>query len=394
MSEAAESSVPQPEPPNVQLVDPVAERRADIDAKQASVAELLQESGRECLLLLEPENVSWMTSGAATSGILNPEEMPALFLSAEQRWLVSSNVDTQRLFDEELDGLGFQLKEWPWHWSRGQYLSDLVQGRGYACDRPFGDGRVVADSLQRLRRVLSPHEQGCLRSLGHAVGHALEATGRTLTRGQTEEEAAGQLGHRLLHHGCQPVSVSVAADGRSRYYRRSAYTSRPIQIYCVLTATAERYGLFATASRAVCFGTPTQDLLHDFDSATKVTAAYIAASRPKTFVRDILAAGRRVYAITGYEHEWHCGPQGHLTGRSPVEMLFTPTLLELLQPGYAATWNATVGAAASCDTVLMTEAGAELVTATEQWPVRTVRVQGVDVVRPFLLARELTPGLA
>src|SRR5207302_4920451 len=117
MSEAAESIVPQTEPPTVQFVDPVADRRADVDAKQTSIAELLQETGRECVLLLEPENVLWMTSGATASGILNPDELPALFLSPEQRWLVASNVDSQRLFDEELNGLGFQLKEWPWHWN-------------------------------------------------------------------------------------------------------------------------------------------------------------------------------------------------------------------------------------------------------------------------------------
>src|SRR5436305_606192 len=46
LSEAAESIVPQPEPPNIQLVDPLTGRRADIEAKRASVAELLQETGR------------------------------------------------------------------------------------------------------------------------------------------------------------------------------------------------------------------------------------------------------------------------------------------------------------------------------------------------------------
>jgi len=85
MSEAAESIVPEPEPPSIQVVDPVAERRADIDAKQASIVELLLEAGRDCALLLEPENVSWMTSGATASGILHPDELPAVFLAAEQR---------------------------------------------------------------------------------------------------------------------------------------------------------------------------------------------------------------------------------------------------------------------------------------------------------------------
>lgn len=392
MSEAAETIVPGPESPPMQIVDPLAERRADVDAKQAGIAEVLREAGRDWALLLEPENVSWLTSGAASSGILSPDELPALLLTPEQRWLVCSNVDSQRLFDEELDGLGFQLKEWSWHWDRTQYVTELVQGKPFACDRPLADGRLVADALRRLRRVLSPHEQACLRSLGQALGHALEATGRTLARGQTEEQVAGQLGHRLLHHGVRPVSLGVAADGRSRRYRRAGYTARPVQFYCTLTATAERYGLFATATRAVCFGAPSPELLHEFESVAKVTAAYAATARPKSLVRDVLAAGRRVYAMTGFEHEWHCAPQGQLTGRSPVELLFTPSSLEQLAAGCAAAWNASVGAAASGDTFLVTDDGPELVTSTEQWPVKGIRVQGTEVVRPFLLVRELTPA--
>src|SRR5690348_14681616 len=93
-----------------------SDRRADVDAKQALVAAVLQEVGCEGLLVLDPDNFAWLTSGAMSRGSLNPAEHPALYFSPEQRWIIASNVDTQRLFDEELDGLGFQLKEWPWHW--------------------------------------------------------------------------------------------------------------------------------------------------------------------------------------------------------------------------------------------------------------------------------------
>src|SRR5712692_661555 len=131
-----------------------SDRRADIDAKQARVATLLQEIGCEGLLLLEPTNFGWLTSGAAARGVLNPEESPVLYFSADQRWALCSNVDSQRLFDEELNGLGFQLKEWPWHWGREQLLLDVCQNRRVACDRPFGDTKNVGDRLRRLRRQL------------------------------------------------------------------------------------------------------------------------------------------------------------------------------------------------------------------------------------------------
>ncbi len=389
MNEQTDTFVQAP-PSSNQAIDPLPQRRADIDAKQACVAELLRELGREGLLLLEPENVAWITGGASPRGIVGADEMPALLLTAEQRWLLCANVDSQRYFDEELDGLGFQLKEWPWHWNRTEYLLDLYQGKSLACDRPFAEAKLVADSMMRLRRVLSPYEQNCLRSLGQSLGHAMEATCRTLVRGQSEEEVAGQLSHRLLHRGVRPVSLSVVADGRSLRYRRAGYTPTPIQFYCLVSATAERHGLFASASRAVCFGPPAAELAKAVESVCKVTATYIAASYPKGVVRDILAAGRRIYMLCGFEHEWHCGPQGHLTGRMPIEIAFTPTLLELLQPGSVVTWQSSIGAAASGDTILVTEQGPELITVTEMWPLIGVRAHGKNVLRPSMLVRE--PG--
>ena len=41
---------------------------------------------------------------------------------------------------------------------------------------------------------------------------------------------------------------------------------------------------------------------------------------PDALPRQILATSRRVYQLTGYEHEWRLSPQGHVTGRSPLEL--------------------------------------------------------------------------
>src|SRR5207248_708172 len=87
------------------ITDIGSDRRADIEAKQVRIAALLQDIGCEGLLLLEPENFSWLTSGGAPRGVLHPADLPALYFSAEGRWVIASNVDSQRLFDEEVDGL-------------------------------------------------------------------------------------------------------------------------------------------------------------------------------------------------------------------------------------------------------------------------------------------------
>jgi Xaa-Pro aminopeptidase len=367
--------------------DSESDRRADIDAKMAFVAALLKETACDGLLILQPENVAWITSGAMARGVLDPDMAPGIYCSGDARWLLASNVNSQRLFDEELDGLGFQLKEWPWHWGREQLLTDLCYNRRVACDRPLGDAVLVADQLRHQRRALTSYEQACLRALGQLLAHALEATCRNVAVNDSEREVAGQLSHRLVHRGVHPVHIGVAADGRSRTYRQFSFTSVPIQRYVVLTATGRKYGLCASASRAVCFGEPPPDFRQEQNAVCRVSASYLASTWPDAVPREILLAGRRIYLVSGFEHEWLLSPQGHVTGRAAVELGFTPQTSELFQPGWAITWTASAGAASSCDTFLVTDKGPKLLTPTEVWPLKRIRVQGAECVRPDVLQR-------
>jgi Xaa-Pro aminopeptidase len=387
MSSAAESlSRPAKETAPVNA-DAALDRRADIDAKQNRVAALLMDAACDGVLVVDAANFACLTSGASARGVLDPAEQPVLYFSREQRWALASNTDSQRLFDEELDGLGFQLKEWPWYWGREQLLADLCQGRRVACDVPLRDCVPMGGHLSRLRRTLTIYEQACVRAAGHIVSHALEATCRTMVPGLTEREIAGQLSHRLLHRGAQPVSISVAGDGRSKLYRQCGFTEVPVYRYAVISVTARKYGLHVTASRSVSFGPPDDAFRQDSDAACKIHATYVASTWPDAGPREILGLGRRVYLITGFEHEWLGCPQGHVIGRAPVELMLTPQTEELFQAGWAVTWQAVAGAAASCDTFLVTEKGPEWLTIPETWPLKRIRIQGADFVRPYVLER-------
>src|SRR5437660_5576611 len=176
MSPTAESVVITPEKLSPESADPGLDRRADIEAKQRLVGTLLGKAGCDGFLVLEPENFAWLTSGAAARGVLDAAEMPVLYFTSDQRWVIACNVDSQRLFDEELNGLGFQLKEWPWQWGRAQLLADLCQGRKVATDQPLGACKPFGDQLRALRRNLTVYEQACSRALGQILSHALEAT--------------------------------------------------------------------------------------------------------------------------------------------------------------------------------------------------------------------------
>jgi Xaa-Pro aminopeptidase len=368
---------------------PQSDRRADIDTKQARIAALLNQIECEGLMILDQANLAWLTSGAVARTILDPGELPGLYFTPAQRWLLASNVESQRMFDEEMDGLGFLLKEWPWHWRREQLLTDLCQGRTVATDvsRPYS-AKVIGPHLRLMRRTMTIYEQACYQQLGELLAQALEAVCRTAQPGDSERELAGQLSHRLLRRGAVPAALSVSADGRSRVYRRHGFTAARVDRSCIIMATVRKYGLHATAARSFCFGPLEEVLREQHFTACKVAATYIASTWPDAMPQEILNAGKRVYLLTGFEHEWHLCPQGHLTGRAPVELNLSPETTELLRGGYVVTWGPTVGAAVCCDTFLVSDAGPELLTpANGDWPLVSVRVSGAEFKCPHILER-------
>ncbi len=378
-----------PSPPSgvTMPVSAPMDRRADMELKQSRVAALLQEIGCDGLLVLDPDNFAWLTSGGAARGILNADTTPGLFFTLDARWLLSSNVDTQRLFDEEIDGLGFQVKEWSWHLDRAPLLADLCQGRNIAADVPLEPCKNVARELQILRRSLTDYEIACYRTLGQTLSHAIEASGRTLTIGESEREVAGQISHRLLHRGVQPLLISVTGDDRGRTYRQAGFTSATITRTCVMTVAARKYGLCARASRVISFGAPEADFRRDHDAACKISATYVASSWPDSVPRQILLTGQRIYQLLGVEHEFYLAPQGHVTGHAPVELNMALHNEELLNAKWAITWCVAVGASVSCDTFVISDAGPRPITAAENWPLKRIRIQGAEFVRPDVLIR-------
>jgi Xaa-Pro aminopeptidase len=364
-----------------------SDRRDDVDLKHEKLARLLAECQCEGLLVLNPGNFTWLTSGGCSRCVLDPQELPALYFSATQRWLLASNSESQRLFDEELDGLGFMLKEWPWHWGRNQLLADLLVHRKVACDEPLRDVVFVGDRLREMRRSLTAYEQACARRVGEVVAEALEAACRAAQPGDSERELAGQISLRLYRHGATPVTISVAGDGRLRDYRRHAFTSAPVHKFAVLSCTARKYGLYVSASRTVCFGSVEEQLRKEYLTACKAAATLIASTWPDACLRDMFTALKRVYFLTGYEHEWRLCPQGWISGRAPVEMNFLPDSPALLQPGWLATWAPSVGGAACADSFLVTERGAERLTPMTQWPLVSLRVSGMEVLTPNILEK-------
>jgi Xaa-Pro aminopeptidase len=364
----------------------LAARRADIDAKQQLVAEVLAEMGCEAAVLLMPAHVAWFTSGLVARGLIADSERPGVYTNGRQRWLLSSSVDSQRFFDEEIDQLGFQLKEWAWPVGRADLLFNVTSGRSVAADRPFPNVPLVNERLRPLVRALSDYERGAYRDLGLWVAHAVEATARAIRRGDTEEEIAGQLGHRLLHHGIEPAAIGVTADGRGAKYRRAGSMPARADRFCTIQATGQRAGLFATAARTLAFEA-SDELRSAHALAAKLSAVYRSFSAPGAKLAEATEANSIVLADTAFEFDDRLSQPGYGTGRFPAEELRRSGHDEAFVAGQPVVWQPRIGPAACVDTVVVTAAGPEAVTPPTEWPFKRITVRGVTSDVPDLLVR-------
>jgi hypothetical protein len=377
---------PEPHAPD-EPADPVSRRRADIDAKQALVARVLADLGCEGAILLMPSHVAWFTGGMTSRGLIADTDRPGVYTTGRARWLVCSNTDTRRLFDEELDQLGFQLKEWAWPTGRAVLLGELVAGKTVAADRPFPHLKLINDRLRAELRPLLPFDRERFDELGKTLTHAVEATARGLTPGETEAEIAGQVAHRLCRHGVEPVGLSVTADGRGKVYRRAGYTDARAETACVITATAARHGLHATCSRTVCFGQPAPGFRAEYEAACKLSGVYRLASVPGGSVGMAVESGRAVTAGGTFAEEWRQALPGYGAGWFPAEELRRSGGDEPFRADQPVTWLARVGAAAVADTVVVANGGGACVTPPDGWPYKRLTARGKELEIPDILVR-------
>jgi Xaa-Pro aminopeptidase len=278
--------------------DAVAPRRADVEEKHRRVNQFLDEAGFDAVLLGRSDSLAWFSSGGNLAQTMFAETGAVqIFINPRCRVVICDNVQTARTFEEELAGLGFQLKEWPWHSDPRGLLSDLTRGKRVATDG-FGSGPGLFDERVRLRGLRYPFtrmERQRLRELGRTVSLTLEAACRNFEPGETEADLAGHLAHRLIREGVVPVDLRVAADDRLTRYRQPLFKSVAIQKRATVMAVGRRHGLCAAATRTVNFGTPDSNFQMAHALAAMVDATCIYFSRPGESVSGVFRRARRIF---------------------------------------------------------------------------------------------------
>ena len=369
-----------------QTVD--SDRLADIKHKHEAISRLLESRQLDALLLKRPFNFSWFTSGGDCSRGATADGSASPLITPEARVVVTSNADSAQLFDRELQGLGFQLKELPVAPASRHVDRRLVPRtcRRQRCRlqwhaRPERAGESAAMPLSSV-------ECRRLREFGPALADAIEATCRNCEAGQSESEIAGEVAHRLLRHQIQPERIQVCADGRAQTYPHWTYGPDAVKRYVVVTAVGRRDGLCVGASRTVCFGTPPESVANDHHRTILIQASGMFFSQANSTMVEIWSRVVRIYEKFNCDDFWERTEQAEVIGYEMAEYPFVPHSEFRIAPRMAVYWHPAVGTAVTGDTILVGDGEFEVLTPAEGWPKLKVVVKGTTIYRPDILVRK------
>lgn len=368
----------------------IAKRREDVEEKHRRVVEYLDANELDALILGRTDSVAWFTSGGSLARDLGSEISAALlFINRGSRAVVTDNVQSPRIFEEELAGLGFQLKERAWYDDPGRIIAELSHNKRVATDlgTNISPWPREMDGLRALRLRLTPLERQRFRILGRTLTRAVEATCRNFVKGEREADVAGHLAHRLIREDILPVDLRVVSDDRQERYRQPVFKDALIQNRATITVTGRRQGLCATVSRTVCFSPPDAEFRTRHLLAAMVDATCIYFSRPAEPVPEIFRRARRIFEKFDHPHEWTLDYLGYVTGYSPREALLCPESPLALDEDMAVCWSPSVGPCRSSDTIVLDSRGYEVVTEAQNWPKLEVAVKGFIIPRPGILER-------
>lgn len=368
-----------------QIHDP--DRIDAIEARHRAIVELTKEMSIDAALLTRPSSFAWLTAGGNNTRGASSDVIAALFITPDARVVLTGNADSGRLFDREVGGLGFQLKERTWQEDRSVLMSDVCRGRNVAVDAPFGDSPDFSVRLAGMRLPLEPFEIRRLRTMGQEVSHCVEATARSFDCGETEADIAGQVAHRLLRRRIQPERIQVWGDGRGERYRHWSFDDEPVEQFCTVAAVGRRDGLHVAVSRTMAFSGHEQRVRPAYLDTLLAQVTGMSFSRHDWEIFETWNRVERIYEKFGHTEEWHFTDQGCVTG---YELSEVPIVLKSefrLQARMPVIWQTSIGPALAIDTIAIAESGFELLTPFESWPKLSVNVKRVPVTRPDVLVR-------
>jgi len=359
----------------------------ELENKLARIRALLDQRHLDALLLQRVSSFAWASCGAASyiNTASTTGEASLLITRAGPRYLITNNIEAPHYAREEgLEAQGWEFRLEPWH-RANPAVAELTRGLKLGADLAYPGALDLSTEVARLRVDLLPEEQARMRAVSADSAEALGAAARAVQPGMSEMEIAALIEYEAQKRVAQPIVALVATDQRIFDYRHPLPTAKKLERYAMLIVCGRRQGLVCSLTRLVYFGRLPDEIRRKAEATARVDATVIAATRPGKTLGQVFGDLQQAYAQAGYADEWQLHHQGGSAAYEAREFFGLPGSPEPVKAGQVFAWNPSITGTKSEDTILVSQDGFEVLTATPGWPVWPVTVGERTVDRPAIL---------
>ncbi len=349
----------------------------ELDFKHDQVVQWLGQQKLAGLLLRRNENIAWLTGGAVEERVCSAVEtavVSVLVTAAGKRYYLTTENEAPRAHDEEFGALDFEPVLFPWYADDTAAAAVRLAGSAVGTDTP-GPG-LTPVNIYPLRQALSESEIARYRWLGAETAAATVEALRQVEPGLSEYDMQALTEAGLLRRGILPSVALYAVDDRILKYKHAVPRGNRLKQYGMLNLCSRKWGLVVSITRFIHFGALPEELAARFNSAARVNAALLDASRAGATSAGLFKVAQAAYSAEGYPGEEKLHHQGGPTGYGEREWVATPTGTETVVNHQAFAWNPSVRGGKTEDTVLLRDGKIEYLSATPELPVIEVSVNG------------------
>jgi len=349
----------------------------ELNAKHDRLVGSLRAHKHAGVLIRRNENVAWLTGGAVELRVLTPAEtgVASLLVTAEgKRYYFTTENEAPRLHDEEFGALDFEPVLFPWWAEDSNAAASKLAGGRVASDVPVGDQTLI--NFLPFRMALTESEIARYRWLGAETAAATVESLNEVEPGLSEYDLEALTAANLLRRGIMPSVYLFAVDDRIYKYKHAVARGARLKKYAMLNLCSRKWGLAISITRFVHFGELPSELLARFQSAARVNAALLHATRVGATSAELFRVAQAAYASEGYPGEERFHHQGGPTGYGEREWVATPEGGETVVNNQAFAWNPSIRGGKAEDTVILRDEKIEWLTATPQLPLINVEANG------------------
>nr|WP_122012729.1 M24 family metallopeptidase [Maliibacterium massiliense] len=340
--------------------------REDFQRKVALVRDLMAQKGVSSIAINTQPNFSWLSCGGrGYVGFASEGACASLVVTPDKVYLLSNNIEVNRLLEEELADIADALTPAVFLWFNNPRERNEQLAK-FAGSNPKNDTDFPVE-FRRMRTALSEIEVARARAFGQEMAVEMENVMKSIKPGMMEEDIVGKITEATFHHNIQPVGILCGVDERVFARRHPVAGPKKLEKYCLFAFCFRKYGIVQSMTRMVHFGPVDAELQAKLEACAAVDAAYVRNTIVGKTWMDAFKAGQAEYAAQGWPDEWKNHHQGGLAGYNSRELIVLEDNAEPVLNNSLAAWNPTIQGTKMEDTFLISENGQENLTHTGNW---------------------------